>query len=523
MPAVDCDVIGLGHPREVPCLFGRFPFPVSRSPTEGGKRNGNPGGSGDGFGHVGASATAGCTETEFRYPCGLPALELCRLKEVHVADEPEETQASAADPWAENVALWRQLRSKERSFTGIADHFRIKQRGLLLHYEASAAIDHNGDKGTAREYFIKEFLGGKYVPPRYGVSEGSSHVISSDGGQSMQIDIVLYDAANVARLLDVGGTQFFPLESVFGVLQVKSNLSSTAIVVDALENLASFKRLRLPGMWPGVGFSVLFAYGATLKDTTLVEAVESWQAVNPRSTWPNLIVVLDQGLVLQTDGKKSVFKNAAIQSLSSPSVVFGHDRDALLRFYLLLIDLLTTTELPPLQLASYVDLPEKVDGHSVQFHLAPKLQIHDCLKHGPALRQLREGAASEIVQNSATQAVSVSEVMGAAYPAHADSYRLTDDREVLVYNPEGHELQEVLFLDHDLITPDRKRLPFRRRAFDTINIDSSEYWVPGYYSQKRSLIVGCRKCKPKFDANLTLSEWKLAFRELLEAPPPGET
>ncbi len=114
------------------------------------------------------------------------------------------------------------------------------------------------DRGRPREEAVREFLRQK-LPGRYGVGHGV--VIDSEGGQSLQCDVVIYDAARAPRLSDERAMPFWPFEFVYAIAEVKSKLTR-AEFKKAVANIAAFKRLKRPqnnlagsdGVYSHVGF-----------------------------------------------------------------------------------------------------------------------------------------------------------------------------------------------------------------------------------------------------------------------------
>jgi hypothetical protein len=96
-----------------------------------------------------------------------------------------------------------------------------------------------GDRGTFREGIIRQFLR-PFLPDCYGISAGE--VFDSDGGQSAQVDIVIYDALFSTVLFRDRDVQLFPAESVFGSIEIKSRLDSHELQ-SACDNIASLKQL----------------------------------------------------------------------------------------------------------------------------------------------------------------------------------------------------------------------------------------------------------------------------------------
>ena len=108
--------------------------------------------------------------------------------------------------------------------------------------ENSNLFTHMGDRGNYREAIIRDFLR-PFLPECYGLSTGE--VFSGDGKQSAQIDIVIYDAVFSAVLFKHGPQQLFPAESVFGAVEVKSDLTGSELS-KACENSRRLKELQRP-------------------------------------------------------------------------------------------------------------------------------------------------------------------------------------------------------------------------------------------------------------------------------------
>jgi hypothetical protein len=119
---------------------------------------------------------------------------------------------------------------------------RNQSTKMQADFENSGLFTHMGDRGSFRETIIKDFLR-PFLPDCYGL--GSGEVFSVNGAQSAQVDIVVYDAVFSTVLFRSGPQQLFPAESVFGSIEVKSNLTTPELSM-ACENIASVKRLDRP-------------------------------------------------------------------------------------------------------------------------------------------------------------------------------------------------------------------------------------------------------------------------------------
>lgn len=301
--------------------------------------------------------------------------------------------------WFEEEQVRVEDMRQREGYAGLSAPFRGIAERLSSDFRTSTAIKHRGDKGTARENLLKQFLTKDgYLPARYALAENSSHVISSSGHQSQQIDLLFFDALNAPRLLSVGGIQYFPIESCFGMIEAKSDLNSRERVFEGLDNIAAFKRLRVRPDRKLVGsdaFGVLFGYTASLKWPTVFDAVREWEAQHEPSTWPNLIVVLDQGAIAHHRERRLALHTSHIaQDGELFPVALGPT--SLLSFYLLLLDLLAEISLPRAPLQAYVALPKTVGAHSYSFGpLMP--ESGRCSVHGDYLRSMSEAAIDRIL------------------------------------------------------------------------------------------------------------------------------
>lgn len=104
----------------------------------------------------------------------------------------------------------------------------------------SSLFEHNGEKGEFREQKISKFLR-PFLPECY--SLGSGQVFSADGASSNQIDVVLYDQFFSNILFKDANSSLFPCESVYGTIEVKSDLDSRELTA-SIDNISSVKRLQ---------------------------------------------------------------------------------------------------------------------------------------------------------------------------------------------------------------------------------------------------------------------------------------
>lgn len=183
-------------------------------------------------------------------------------------------------------------------------------------YDFSSIIEHNGSKGAFRELILKKFLR-PFLPKAYGVSGGLAFDVS--GAISKQLDIVIYDAiySYIAPYSD--DFIYFPCESVYGNIEIKSYLDKHAFVesirnIDSLKKLkrnaidtyqvTPIKELRINNVTWNIQatneyFGVIFAYDSVSSDRVMeyiTNAVKEEQI--PRDNLPNVIVLLKEQVII---------------------------------------------------------------------------------------------------------------------------------------------------------------------------------------------------------------------------------
>lgn len=163
---------------------------------------------------------------------------------------------------------------------------------IMADFEASKVLKHNGLKGDVREQALSTFLK-KHLPEK--LKLGSGIVVNSDGIQSRQQDIIIYDAFNAPLLHNEEGTKIIPVESVYGTIEVKSTLSKRELAT-CINNVKSIKALSMNPHTIPHGF--VFAYQA---DSDIVTVCKNVIELNKNIEWHlriNTLCILDQGTIL---------------------------------------------------------------------------------------------------------------------------------------------------------------------------------------------------------------------------------
>lgn len=151
----------------------------------------------------------------------------------------------------------------------LVEHFENSERHLIESAKIAGITGHSLHKGTPREAFIRDFLGGHL---EMGLGVGTGEIIDSDslaGAARHQHDIVLYDTA-FPKVYIGGGISVFLAESVVATIEVKSNLEEDDIeqaVGAALKTKANKQSESAPTRRPIASYVV--AYDGPAEMTTV--------------------------------------------------------------------------------------------------------------------------------------------------------------------------------------------------------------------------------------------------------------
>ena len=275
---------------------------------------------------------------------------------------------------------------------------------MSVDFEASAQIKHAGSKGAARENILRDFLAER-LPAKYGL--GSGEVVGRIRDTSRQCDVVVYDKLNGVTLLFDESVQVFPIDSVYGILEVKSALSKTEFL-DALEKIKNLKAMAPGGAVSrpvGGGFTMVhsrprpfgmvFAY--SLADNSLdslVENLRQWEKEVPPALWPNYVCVLGIGVIYHYRKPFEICLDSdQITDAAWPSALC-HRKDSLFQFYSVLHDISAHMQLGPVELRHYYDPSVRIG----KFIVSGKVEVQ-IMRDGVAGRKvhLTEAAIEKVV------------------------------------------------------------------------------------------------------------------------------
>jgi hypothetical protein len=111
---------------------------------------------------------------------------------------------------------------------------KIEEELLVAKLQAARkAIVHAGEKGRALEHEVHTLLR-SILPAEYGLSTGFVVFHTSEGPRlSSQLDIIIYDAIRSGPITSLETCDVFPLEAIYGYVEVKATLQSSSDEAEA--------------------------------------------------------------------------------------------------------------------------------------------------------------------------------------------------------------------------------------------------------------------------------------------------
>lgn len=368
--------------------------------------------------------------------------------------------------------------------------FRRLSRKMVEDFNISAEINHQGSKGSYRENTLKRFLSEGRLPSRYGI--GTGEIVGPAHNVSHQSDLIIYDCLNGISLIYDENTQVYPIECVAGTIEVKSTLSKTEFI-KSLENIKSVKQLspQETTSRPVFGFHVAYPrprpFGAVFgyqlggnSLSSLVENLREWEQETPKEYWPNVIAVLDEGLVHHyMSGLRMAYLNDDISKAEYPSSIHYRE-DTLFMFYSMLIDLCASTNLGPVVLNRYFDQAEQLGEYVVSNH--DRIIRNDC----DQVFKLSKDFIKKVVkycqkQGSLTQRELLLQRFG-QIPVGTTEEDL--DLSVFLYNPDGlkgmHEVENPVAIRDGMAAATAAMMDPSLH----ITVNGEPYFVPWSYITK---------------------------------------
>lgn len=396
------------------------------------------------------------------------------------------------------------LKSKTSEFLGVAREFSYFQADILAQFKRNNDIKHIRDNGDLKEFDITNFLqANNLIPKKYGVSGNKIRIASPSGHISKEMDIVFYDYFNNIDLMNRKGQyRVFPVETVYGVMQVKSKLTK-AELKKGLENIASYKRLKRKSQPSGIsrsnpisnrGFGILFAYDSDMEWKDIVKEIETFAKNNPKEVWCNSIVILNRGVITHGNKELGGIYNF-IHENTDEVQIYGNDTslESLYILYTQIMELLRTTQVQNVDIVDYYVLPYTSGEYSYKFEYGEISEFFRCQKHGVYLKKIKPEALENIITYCKNiQPVDLWQAMGIEQQPREKSklYQIKQNL-TYIYNPENLDYQNILF----------KADNSGFLAIDIINCQDMRICIPDYYANKYAIFEVCPKCKKKSKSN----------------------
>lgn len=229
----------------------------------------------------------------------------------------------------------------------------------------SSQLSHSLSTGEAREFVLKELLR-QYLPAKLGVEKGIIISSADNESPSKQIDIIIYDKLNTPTLYNAENLRIFPIEGVYAVIEVKSNLNLENLN-EAIANIRSVKRMTKKAFveqngaiihtvnlygkeweyFPVIGF--IFSY-SSIKDIKRLK-----DKLQQKDDLENLENNIDTVCILNNTIITNQNKDGTIVVTKEPNTRRGFVKtsDSLLLFYLLMMHVLPQTWMRPIKMTEY--------------------------------------------------------------------------------------------------------------------------------------------------------------------------
>lgn len=155
------------------------------------------------------------------------------------------------------------------------------------------------------------------LPQKYLVEKGIA--LNDFSAVSQEQDLLIIDGALGSPICETDGIGYYPIESVIGSIEVKSNLDLSELR-KSLVSCSSLKKLPFPPFNYDATedkriFYAIFAYSSSCKEKSFESELQHCIEKIPETLRPNLIYILDRGLYIPTTGGNIVMDLKSIQSV----------------------------------------------------------------------------------------------------------------------------------------------------------------------------------------------------------------
>lgn len=103
----------------------------------------------------------------------------------------------------------------------VRQYYTALIKSALRKSDALSNIEHNLIKGILRECIVSDILK-EILPSQFGI--GSGIIVNSNGDQSKQTDIIIYDNRILAPFIQKYNLGLYPIESAIATIEVKTRL-----------------------------------------------------------------------------------------------------------------------------------------------------------------------------------------------------------------------------------------------------------------------------------------------------------
>lgn len=216
----------------------------------------------------------------------------------------------------------------------------------VYYNENTKQIFHNAEYGKYRERIVKNFL--KFlIPKRLEINSG--FILTSKNEVSTECDIVIYDQSSTPLIQDADKQNFYPIEVVASIGEVKSTLTKAQLKT-ALTKLAKNKALRQSVISPHItirreskgSFDLSYQYYDNIFSFLICEKLdfslqnfdinELYEDSIPIHFRHNIVLSIQDGIFLYRDNFQGKIKNGCYPIQESTSVCIKIDADKMNSF-----------------------------------------------------------------------------------------------------------------------------------------------------------------------------------------------
>lgn len=190
----------------------------------------------------------------------------------------------------------------------VRNYFKTASANIRNAFNLTSEAHHNKGKGDNREEIVSESLK-QVLPNRYSLAHGE--VVTSQNEHSHEMDVAIIDSSHCPSLLLELGHSLIPIETIYGVIEVKSTLTSDELK-DAYEKIHHLKLIAPPASFAlklgnsgwsthipaplPIGVVVAFTAGRSLE--AIAEQARKLDAELPGIKYrPDFIAILDEGII----------------------------------------------------------------------------------------------------------------------------------------------------------------------------------------------------------------------------------